>query len=119
MEDLCELIRNSQTILAVSDNGGTNNDFDIEWLKYFYKFNPPVGAYRLLILDNHDCHITFKFVTYAHDHKIVLLYLLTHSTHRLQSLDIGIFGPLATYYDQLVKERNRYEGRGVTKREYM
>jgi hypothetical protein len=78
-----------------------------------------VGAYRLFILDNHGNHVTFRFVIYAHDHKIILLYLSVYSTHRLQSLDIGIFGLLVTYYDQLVKEKSRYEGKGITKREYM
>jgi hypothetical protein len=73
----------------------------------------------LLILDNHDNYIIFKFVIYIHDHKIVLFYLSIYSIHRLQSLDIGIFNLLAIYYDQFVKERNRYEGREIIKREYM
>jgi hypothetical protein len=29
----------------------------------------------------------------ANDYKIILLYLSAHTTHRLQPLDIGIFGP--------------------------
>jgi hypothetical protein len=75
--------------------------------------------YRLFILDNHDNYIIFRFVIYAHDYKIIFLYLLLYSTHRLQSLDIGIFNLLTTYYDQLVKERNRYEDKEIIKREYI
>jgi hypothetical protein len=78
-----------------------------------------MGIYRLFILNNYDNYVIFKFVTYAYDHKIIFLYLSAHFTHRLQSLDIGIFDSLATYYDQLVKERNQYKGRKVTKREYI
>jgi hypothetical protein len=112
------LIDHSRVILAVSDNNWTTNDFNIEWLKYFHKHNPPIEIYRLFRLDNHGNHVTFRFVMYAHDHKIIL-ELLSHSTYRLQSLDIGIFDPRAIYYDQFVKERNRYEGKSVIKRDYM
>jgi hypothetical protein len=70
-------------------------------------------------LDNYDNYATFRFVTYPQDHKIISLYLLLYSIHRLQSLDIGIFNPLIVYYDQFVKERNRYERKNVTKQKYI
>jgi hypothetical protein len=60
-----------------------------------------MGAYRLLILNNHGSYIIFKFVIYTHDHKINLLYLSVYSIHRLQPFDIGIFGLLITYYDHV------------------
>jgi hypothetical protein len=71
----------------------------------------------LLILDNHRSHATVSFIDYAYENNIVLPYLPPHSTHRLQPLDVAIFGPLAIYYSQEVNQYSRYEGRGVSKRE--
>jgi len=71
----------------------------------------------LLILDNYGSHATIAFIDYAYKNKIVLLYLPSYSTHRLQPLDIVIFGPLTTYYSHEVNAYNRYEGKGVSKRE--
>ncbi len=119
LEDMCQLFGDSRATLAVSDNGWTNDELGVEWLRHFNRYTPSIGAYRLLILDNHGSHATIAFIDYAYENKIVLLYLPSHSTHRLQSLDIAIFGPLATYYSHEVNAYSRYEGKGVSKREWM
>ncbi len=76
-----------------------------------------MGTYRLLILNKYNSHATFAFTEYAKENNIILLYLPAHSTHRLQSLDIAIFGPLSTYYSNLIKENNRYSEVDINKRE--
>ena len=50
----------------------------------------------LLIYDDHDNHISAKFIAHCIEHDICLLLLLSHSSHLLQSLDIDIFSPLKT-----------------------
>ncbi len=47
----------------------------------------------------------------------MLFYLLPHSTHRLQLLDVAIFNLLLTYYSQSVKENNLYDKKNISKRE--
>ncbi len=76
-----------------------------------------MGIYRLLIFNRYNSHAIFAFTEYAKENNIILLYLPTHSTHRLQVLDITIFGSLSTYYSNLVKENNRYSGIDINKRE--
>jgi hypothetical protein len=114
-------VRDSRGCLALSDNGWTNDELGFQWLQHFDAWSSPrkTGAYRLLLLDGHRSHLTLKFLRYAVDHQIILLCLPPHSTHRLQPLDVGIFGPMGTAYDALVKRFNRYDGRGVTQREYI
>ena len=51
-----------------------------------------------MILDRYASHVTFEFVQYCEDYKIIPLCLPPHSTHYLQPLDVGIFGPLAKAY---------------------
>ncbi|KAH9643097.1 hypothetical protein HF086_008813 [Spodoptera exigua] len=47
----------------------------------------------LLLVDNHESHVTIEAVNYARDNGIVYLSFPPYTTHRLQPLDIGVFGP--------------------------
>ena len=53
---------------------------------------------RLLVFDGHGSHITYEFVEYCIQHNILLLCLPSHSTHLLQPLDVGLFGPYQHFY---------------------
>ena len=41
-----------------------------------------------------------EFLAYCLENKIVCLYMLPHSSHLLQPLDVGCFGPLKKAYYQ-------------------
>jgi hypothetical protein len=56
-------------------------------------------------VNGHNGHVNIRFINYYDQNRILLTILLPHSTHRLQSLDIGLFGFLAEYYSQ---EINRF-----------
>ena len=60
------------------------------------------GSYRLLILDGHNSHCTYKFCQYAAKNKIIVLCLPSHTTHALQPCDVGAFGPLAQSWKRIV-----------------
>ena len=62
------------------------------------------GGYRLLILDGHNSHTTYRFCSFAERHKIVVLCLPSHTTHHLQPCDVGVFGPLAASWKAEVNE---------------
>lgn len=47
----------------------------------------------LLIMDNHVSHISIEAISFAKAHGIVLLTFPPHCSHRLQPLDIGVYGP--------------------------
>lgn len=70
-------------------------------------------------MDNHGSHITWQFIEYALSHKIVLVALPPHSTHKLQPLDVGCFGPLQFYYGVEVDDFCRYGHAGVNKEYFM
>ena len=48
----------------------------------------------LLIYDGHGSHTTLDWITLARSKNIILYCLPPHTTHRLQPLDVGCFGPL-------------------------
>jgi len=56
------------------------------------------GKYRLLILDGHTSHFNWAFFEFCLNNKIIPFCLPAHSTHLLQPLDVGLFGPLQRYY---------------------
>lgn len=48
----------------------------------------------LLILGSHGSHVTDEIVDLATIYNVKLLCLPPHITHKLQPLDVSIFGPL-------------------------
>ncbi len=90
--DFMKIMVKSGATLAATYNGWSNDEMALEYLKHFYKYARPIGVFRLLILDSYGSHAIFRFKELAHEYKIILLYLPAHTTHRLQLLDVGIFG---------------------------
>jgi hypothetical protein len=60
------------------------------------------GKLRLLILDGHNSHCTYKFCEFAQKHNIVIICLPPHTTHALQPCDVGVFGPLSQHWKRTV-----------------
>ena len=96
---------------AYSPNGWTNDKLGSEWLRHFDKHTRDRqggnGRPRLLILDSHHSHINLEFCQYAIDNNIELLCFPSHTTHLLQPLDVGPFGPLQKYYSKAADDHMR------------
>jgi hypothetical protein len=101
-------VQDKRTCLAVSENGWTDHSLALEWLQHFHTITEPrrVSKYRLLLMDGHSSHVTLEFVEFCQDHDIIPLCLPPHSTHILQPLDVGIFGPLATAYRTAIQKQS-------------
>ncbi|KIJ35150.1 hypothetical protein M422DRAFT_139398, partial [Sphaerobolus stellatus SS14] len=89
---------NGVGIVTETDNGWTCDAIGSQW---FHKvFIPSAKAHSdptkaiVLVLDGHGSHNTTEMVSYAFQYNIILITLPPHTTHRLQPLDVGIFGPL-------------------------
>ncbi|XP_057859753.2 MFS-type transporter clz9-like [Cryptomeria japonica] len=52
----------------------------------------------LLIFDGHDSHVALSTIQEARMLGIDLLTLPTHTSHKLQSLDVSVFSPFKTYF---------------------
>jgi hypothetical protein len=79
-------------------NGWTDDFIGAEWFEK--SFIPQATARNtsgkpiLLILDGHGSHETSRILQLAEIHNIIILCLPPHTTHKLQPLDVGVFGPL-------------------------
>ena len=71
-------------------------------------------------MDGHGSHINMRFLNWAIEHRILVAAYPPHSTHRLQPLDVSLFGPLATFYSQEL-DQFIFESQGlcgITKRDF-
>lgn len=92
-----------QAFFGSSSNGWSNNAFGLAWLNEVFDCNTSKKAgnrRRLLILDGHNSHINMEFINLCDSKRIILIVFPSHTTHRLQPLDIGLFLPLATTYSK-------------------
>lgn len=54
----------------------------------------------LLILDNHEAHVSLRALDIAKRKGIVMLTIPPHTSHHLQPLDKTVYGPFKTYYNR-------------------
>ncbi|KAF1982819.1 CENP-B protein [Aulographum hederae CBS 113979] len=92
---------------TTSENGWTSNNIGLKWLEM--KFLPETKPtdpqeWRLLICDGHGSHTTVEFMKIAKDNRVFIIYLPSHTSHVLQPLDLGVFGPLKQKYSQQLQK---------------
>ena len=97
----------------MSENGWTNDEIGFHWLTELFEPQTRLvqkGKWRLILYDGHSSHISSKFIRYAVKKEIFLLCLPSYTTHKLQLLDIGLFGPFAMHYQRGLENCARYGG---------
>lgn len=108
-------------VIAVSDNGWTNNKLGVQWLKHFnaYTQTRTIGARRLLVLDGHESHHSLEFQELCKENNIYTLCMPPHSSHLLQPLDVGCFSPLKRAYSREIESLIRHHINHITKLEFL
>ena len=106
--------------IATTQNGWTDNETGLEWLKHFDRCTTKRSnsRYRLLILDGHESHHSADFEIYCEENKIITLYMPPHLSHLLQPLDVGCFGLLKKAYSREIKHLIRCSITHVSKTEF-
>ncbi|KAJ8706881.1 hypothetical protein PYW07_012959 [Mythimna separata] len=91
------------TLGLAASSGRMNADLFVNVMKHFIqhtsasKENP-----ALLILDNHESHLSLEALNIAKTAGVTVLTLPPHTTARLQPLDVGLNGLFKTFYDSAV-----------------
>ena len=80
---------------SVSESDWSNTDIFKRFLSdHFFRYCQGGSEhYKLILYDGHKTHLHPDIITWAEDHKVVLFVLPAHSSHILQPLDVGCFGP--------------------------
>ena len=89
--------------LGLAHNSGwMTSDLFAEAMSHFIKFmkvskrNPAV-----LLMDNHISHLSIDAIDMAKENGLNVLTFPPHCSHKLQPLDIGVYGPFKRYYSSL------------------
>lgn len=84
-------------------SGWMNSDLFIETLKHFIKHtSSSKDNLSLLIMDNHESHVSLNSISIAKDSGVTILTLPPHCSNRLQPLDVSVYGPFKSYYNSAV-----------------
>lgn len=119
---MAELLEGSLpgTQATVSDSGWSNSLIFKKYLQeHFLKY-----AHRgenaedpiLIMYDGHASHVGQPVVEWARQHNIILMVIPPHTSHFLQPLDVGIFGPMKIAYNSACGEFLRaHPGQSITR----
>ena len=90
-----------EAFFAVSSKKWSCDAIGLNWLTQIfqrYTGKKAGNRRRLLIVDGHSNHVNIKFINKCDELRILFLVLPSHSTHRLQPLNVSLFKPLASFY---------------------
>ena len=102
MDSVC--IRNScpaGTGGAVSDSGWSNSEIFQRYLEdHFSQYSIPATSYNhlLILYDGHKSHVSLSLIQWPRERNIILFVLPAHTSHILQPMDVGCFGPPLIWY---------------------
>lgn len=113
--DNFELGMPSGTKIVLSESGYMKWEQFSQFLDHFIAVKPSGPV--ILILDGHGSHCSDPpTLEKAVANNVHLLCLPPHSTHRLQPLDVALFAPLKTFYnDGCRRHLRRNPGKGINK----
>ena len=96
--------------IVMNENDWTNNVINFKWFQQFFEsYIKITNEYRMLIVDDHDSHITNEIIRFCVVHKIVFFCLFFHFIDFLQFFDVNIFDFFAHYYRKNLREFIRYD----------
>ena len=95
---------------ACSESGYTDSKISLEWLKRVFDPQTKARAHhrpRVLISDGFGTHETLEILEYYFENNIILCCLPSHTSHKLQPCDVGVFAPLKVAYRDQVERLYR------------
>ena len=92
------------TLYSTTESGWMETSVFETWITdIFVKHTNHLERPLLLIYDGHNSHLTYNTVKTCMDNNIRLICLPPHTSHALQPLDVGVFGPLKKAWRHAVR----------------
>jgi DDE superfamily endonuclease/Tc5 transposase DNA-binding domain len=95
---------------ACSQSGYTDSEISLEWIKRVFDRQTKDRANqkpRVLISDGFGTHESLGIMEYCFENNILLCRLPSHTSHKLQPCDVGVFCPLKAAYREEVERLYR------------
>ncbi|XP_077968684.1 uncharacterized protein LOC144422763 [Styela clava] len=90
-------------IYGVTPSGWMQSNVFESWLTSFSKHIEALEKPCLLIMDGHGSHITYNCAEICKSNGIILLCIPPNTSHALQPLDVGVFGPMRSNWREILK----------------
>nr|CAI5851175.1 unnamed protein product [Callosobruchus analis] len=91
------------TLGLAAPTGWMNSDLFPKVIKHFVKHtNSSPENQSILILDNHESHLSIEALDLAKASGVHILTIHPHTSGKLQPLDVAIFSPFKTYYNAAI-----------------
>ena len=94
------------TLYTASESGWMERPNFLDWFKKLF-LSAVSGLLEsgpvLLFIDGHLSHISLQLIRLARERGVMLLCLPSHTTHALQPLDVGVYGPLKGCWGKILK----------------
>lgn len=88
------------TLGLAQPTGWMTGEMFIEVIKHFVKLTSSTKENpTLMLMDNHESHLNPAALNIAKNNGVTLLTIPPHTSHKLQALDVSVFGPFQNYYN--------------------
>ena len=101
-----------------SQNGWMTQELFHGWISKHYPNHLPPGRPVCLLVDGHSSHIDLDTSKFCAANQLLLYCLPPHTSHVLQPLDVGFFGPLKRAWQDAVAQHQLDEGKVIDKRSF-
>lgn len=90
---------------VAQESGWMTADTFIKYLEHFIRHVRPSESNRILLLmDNHASHVTLQAVNLCRENYITLLGFPAHTSHRMQPLDVSVYGPFKGVWSRVCED---------------
>ncbi|KAJ8910978.1 hypothetical protein NQ315_003671 [Exocentrus adspersus] len=91
------------TLGLATKGGWMNSECFVQVIKHFIKHTNATKANpALLIIDNHESHLSIEVINLCKDNGITILTIPPHCTNKLQPLDVGVLKQFQTFYNSAI-----------------
>ena len=88
------------TVGVAHSSGWMTAENFTKFIQHFIKSTKCSQEHKvLLILDNHESHVSVESLKLAKENGVVVLTFPPHCSHKLQPLDRTVYGPMKSYYN--------------------
>ena len=89
----------------MSDTGYINEKLALDFLNHFIQYTKagPDQPTKLLLMDNHNSHITANFINLGLQNNIVLFIFPGHLMHCIQPYDIRVFQAYEHWHNKTIQ----------------
>ena len=89
---------------STSESGWMGKENFLSWFEKCFVQSLLQSGHVILFVDGHYSHISIKLVQLAREKNVELICLPPHTTHILQPLDVGVYGPFKQEWRRILKD---------------